>query len=235
MSERELLSRLMSQTLLENIDGQAFDLASEPNTMVNISTADNRTLFNKIIPFVLAKEPMQQLLKTVIPAGSVKTIRIKLTDKIEDWSYAFMRNYRNLVTPMNGQFDQYTTTGESVYTQSKIEEDFLERYLPDIITQVEFGILMTLYAAWYESPIVVEALSQYVATQYVTPLEETIPGANVQFRFVTPSDDRPHDPRSYVLFVVNVDGVEHPEHINCLARVNEGFYHISIQEGRVPC
>ena len=64
MSERELLSRLMSQTLLENIDGQAFDLASEPNTMVNVSTADNRTLFNKIIPFVLAKEPMQQLLKT---------------------------------------------------------------------------------------------------------------------------------------------------------------------------
>lgn len=236
MSERELLNRLMSQTLLENIKAISFSVAASPDTLVNVTTAENRQLFDKISQFVLAKEPMQELLQTVVPAGSIEPLQIALKDTHNDWSYAFLRNYRQLIIPVNGQFDQYTTTGETVYAQGRIEEDFLERYTEDMVTQVEFAILTAMYEAWHHSPIVTEALCRYVTSQYVTPLENTLPGVQVQFRFVTPSvNDHIADTRTYVLFVVNIDNLEHPEQANCIARTNEGYYQISVQKGKVPC
>lgn len=236
MSERELLNRLMSQTLLENIKSIPFSVATSPDTLVNVTTAQNRQLFDKIGQFVLAKEPMQELLQTVVPAGSIEQLQMALKDTHGDWSYAFLRNYRQLIIPVNGQFDQYTTTGEAVYAQERIEEDFLERYAEDMVTQVEFAILTAMYEAWHHSPIVTKALCRYVASQYVLPLKKALPGVQVHFRFVTPSvNDHIADKRTYVLFVVNIDNLEHPEQANCIARTNEGYYHISVQKGKVPC
>ena len=236
MSERELLNRLMSQTLLENIKSVSFSVATSPDTLVNVTTAENRQLFDKISQFVLAKEPMQELLQTVVPAGSIEPLHIALKDMHADWSYAFLRNYRQLITPVDGRFDQYTTTGEAVYVQTRIEEDFLERYAEDMVTQVEFAILTAMYDAWHDSPIVTDALCRYVTSQYVLPLEKAVPGVEVHFRFVTPSvNDHIADKRTYVLFVVNIDNLEHPEHADCIARTNEGYYQISVQKGQVPC
>ena len=201
-----------------------------------MTTAQNRQLFDKIGQFVLAKEPMQELLQTVVPAGSIEQLQMALKDTHGDWSYAFLRNYRQLIIPVNGQFDQYTTTGEAVYAQERIEEDFLERYTEDMVTQVEFAILAAMYEAWHHSPIVTKALCRYVASQYVLPLKKAVPGVQVYFRFVTPSvNDHIADKRTYVLFVVNIDNLEHPEQANCIARTNEGYYHISVQKGSVPC
>lgn len=235
MSERELLNRLMSQTLLENIKSVSFSVATSPDTLVNVTTAENRQLFDKICQFVLAKEPMQELLQTVVPAGSIEPLHIALKDMHADWSYAFLRNYRQLVTPEGGRFDQYTTTGEAVYVQTRIEEDFLERYAGDMVTQVEFAILTAMYDAWHHSPIVTKALCRYVTSQYVLPLKKAVPGVEVYFRFATPSvEKRSHDTRACVVFVVEVDNLEHPEHADCLARVNEGYCQIRVQKGRVP-
>lgn len=236
MSERELLNRLMSQTLLENIKSISFSVATSPDTLVNVTTAQNRQLFDKIGQFVLAKESMQELLQTVVPAGSIEQLQMALKDTHGDWSYAFLRNYRQLIIPVNGQFDQYTTTGEAVYAQERIEEDFLERYAEDMVTQVEFAILTAMYEAWHHSPIVTKALCRYVTSQYVLPLKKAVPGVEVYFRFATPSvEKRSHDTRACVVFVVEVDNLEHPEHADCLARVNEGYYQIRVQKGSVPC
>lgn len=201
MTEKELLYRITSTTI-----GQLIELDNPTSTSIVEATENQKTLYQKIIPFLIEKSHLDELFATIVDGATEKFI---LPHNINDFIKLYDDMYLHPIV-INGETILPQTArmlnGNQIMNVSSYEEERLEQLLPQMLEAYPLFVIKLLNdKPDFNQPQIKEAIDTYIQKYYIQPLTDAIPNATVTYKI----EDLVH-------FTVDLSNVENP-HIAALS------------------
>ena len=210
MNERELLNEITHTHLKDIIEWKL--------TKTNETIPNTNGLYDNIIPFLIMKCHMNELLDTVI-TNTITTINIDI--KLD--SYITADNFTRLATynidGTNQQmYDKYTYSGHQMMNVTAYNEKQLNEIFPTLIEDFPFMVINEISKQVNKDREILDAIATYVNDYYIKPLKEKVPELECEYAsgyFVA-------------TFIVNISKCPHVK--SFLRRTYSTHYNIMIEE-----
>ena len=178
MTEKELLYRLTHTSLGQLIEHQ------QANVETRVKLSDDLTkLYDKLIPYLIDKSNVSELLDIIIEGEQVKLTPPNPTNQyIESYESKTLNhtviNGAQVEPHRLGRYNRTTIMDVDAYTQ-----DELESLLPQMVEAYPLAMV----SAIVNSPLIERtgvgpAIDDYIQKHYIAPLKEAMPNIGVEYK-----------------------------------------------------
>ena len=196
MTEKELLYQITSTTI-----DQLIELETPTCTSIVEATENQKSLYNKIIPFLIENSHLDEVFATIVEGSTEKFI---LPHNLNDFIKLYDDTYLHPIV-INGETILPQTArmlnNNQIMDVRAYEEERLEQLLPQMLEAYPLFIIKLLNdKPDFNQPQIKEAIDAYIQKYYIKPLLDAIPDAIVTYEI-----------NNLVHFTVDLSKVENPE------------------------